>query len=72
MSDLTVFERRMEAVEHAVADLRRQLDGGPAPADWLDRVTGSISDEAAFLEALEFGRAHRAADRPADEAAEGP
>jgi hypothetical protein len=27
--------------------------------NWIDRVVGSISDEALFLEALEYGRQHR-------------
>jgi hypothetical protein len=38
----------------------------------LDETTliGSISDEAAFLEALEYGRAFRQADKPIDESDE--
>ncbi len=32
-------------------------------ADWLDEVTGSVSDEAAFREVLDIGRAFRLADR---------
>jgi hypothetical protein len=67
MVDEAVLEQRLEALERAVADLQRQLAGVPAPGNWLDKVTGSISDEAAFLEALEFGRALRHADRPPDD-----
>ncbi|HBE47848.1 MAG TPA: transferase hexapeptide repeat containing protein, partial [Cyanobacteria bacterium UBA11369] len=32
--------------------------------NWLDKLIGSISDESAFLEALEYGRAFRQADKP--------
>ena len=72
MSNETILEQRLAAVEHAVADLQRLLAGGPTPSDWLDKVTGSVTDEAAFREALEFGRAFRSADRPPDEADEEP
>ncbi|MDB5351863.1 MAG: hypothetical protein JWN86_3110 [Planctomycetota bacterium] len=66
MPDETIPEQRLVVVEHTIADLQRRLEVGPPPADWLDRVTGSISDEAAFLEALAYGRAFRAADYPTD------
>jgi hypothetical protein len=65
------LERRVAAVEQAVAELRKQL-AAVTPVNWLDRVKGSITDEEAFLEALEYGRAIREADRPADEADEKP
>lgn len=67
MLDEALLEQRLAALERAVADLQRRLTGVPAPGNWLDKVTGSISDEEAFLEALEFGRAFRQADRPPDE-----
>jgi hypothetical protein len=66
MSESAVLEHRLEVVEHAVADLQRRFEEVPRPGNWLDKVAGSISDEAAFLEALEYGRALRQADRPAD------
>ena len=50
--------------------LQRRLDAATKPSNWLAKITGSISDEAAFLEALKYGRALRQADRPADELAE--
>lgn len=37
------------------------------PADWLDRVIGSMKDEPAFDEILAHGRAIREADRPAED-----
>jgi hypothetical protein len=66
------FERRLAAVEQAVADLQRRLASIPDPDDWLNRVIGSISDVEAFEEALKYGREFRESDRPADEADEKP
>lgn len=63
-----VLKQRLAAVEQAVADIQRRLAPTPAHLNWLDKVTGSISDEEAFLEALELGRTYRNADRPPDEA----
>jgi hypothetical protein len=67
MIDEAVLERRLEELERAVADLQQRLAVAPASQNWLDQVTGSISDEPAFLEALEFGRTFRSADRPPDD-----
>jgi len=67
MVDGASFEQRLATLERAVADLQRQSTGIPPSCNWLEKVTGSISDEKAFLEALEFGRAFRQADRPPDE-----
>ena len=72
MTESAVLERRLEVVEHAVADLQRRLGDAPSLGNWLEKVAGAISDEPAFLEALEFGRAYRRADRPADEGGEQP
>jgi hypothetical protein len=70
MFDEALFEMRLAAVERAVADLQRRLTGASPSGNWLEGITGSISDEAAFLEVLEFGRAWRQADRPRDEPCE--
>lgn len=70
MPESAVLEQRLEAVEYAVADLQRRLGDAPPIGNWLEKVAGSISDEPAFLEALEFGRALRRADLPADEGGE--
>jgi hypothetical protein len=67
MLDDTLVEQRLSTLERAVADLQCRLHGVPAAGSWLDKITGSISDEAAFLEALELGRAFRQADRPRDD-----
>jgi hypothetical protein len=72
MSKEEEFERRLAAVEQAVADLQRRLAKVPDPDNWLDRVIGSISDVEAFDEALKYGREFRYSDRPADEDDEKP
>jgi hypothetical protein len=72
MIDEVILEKRLATLERAVADLQRRLAGVPVANNWLEKVTGSISDEAAFLQALELGRAFRSADRPPDEPGESP
>lgn len=72
MLDEAALERRLAALERAVADLQRRAGAAPAAANWLEKLTGSISDEAAFLEALEHGRALRHADRPEDQPGDRP
>ena len=67
MLDELTLERRLSALEQAVANLQLRLNGMPTTTNWLEKVSGSISDESAFLEALEYGRAFRQADRPPDD-----
>jgi hypothetical protein len=61
------LERRLTALELAVSELNQKLGGGSVSEDWLQRLKGSISDEAAFAEALEYGRTFRQSDQPVDE-----
>jgi hypothetical protein len=61
------FERRLAAVEQAVAELQRRLANVPDTQDWLYKVAGSISDVEGFEEALKYGREFRYSDRPADD-----
>jgi hypothetical protein len=68
MLNETILEQRLITLEQAVADLQNKFQSKSASENWLEKLTGSISDEAAFLEALEYGRAFRQADRPVDEA----
>jgi hypothetical protein len=70
MLDEAILEQRVAALERAVAELQQRLGGGSPSGNWLDKVTGSVTDESAFVEALEFGRALRHADRPSGEAGE--
>jgi hypothetical protein len=72
MLNETVLEQRLATLERAVAELQDRLCVTPASDNWIEKITGSISDEAAFREALEFGRAFRNADRPPEEAGEVP
>lgn len=72
MLDETMVEQRLTALERAVMDLQRRQAGFPGLGNWLEKVTGSISDEEAFLAALEFGRQFRHADRPPEEPGEEP
>lgn len=67
MSDLPNLERRLEALERAVAEIQRWLADAPAPGNWIEKISGSIPDVEAFREAMEYARAWRHADRPPDE-----
>lgn len=62
-------EERLAAVEQAVLDLRQLVAGRAAAPNWLERLTGSMKDEPAFEEVLEYGRAIRQADRPPEDPA---
>ena len=64
------LEQRLTALERTVADVQNRLASTPASENWLEKITGSISDEPAFLEALEYGRELRHADRPSIELGE--
>jgi hypothetical protein len=62
MINQAILEQRLEDLERAVSDLQQRL-AGAASRGWLGQVTGSISDEPAFFEALEFGRTFCRSDR---------
>jgi len=66
------FERRLVAVEDAVADLQLRLKKMPDSEDWLYKVAGAITDVEGFKEVLEYGREFRYLDRPMDEDNEVP
>lgn len=65
-SNQSILEERVTVLERMVADLKQKVDR-PAAKNWLDKVVGSISDDEAFLKALEYGRELRRADVPTDE-----
>lgn len=67
MLDETTLEQRLVTLEQAVSDLQRKFESKSTSENWLEKLVGSISDEAAFLEALEYGRTFRQADKPTDE-----
>jgi hypothetical protein len=66
MSNENNFEKRLSALEQIVADIQRQIAGSSNCRNWLEKV-GCISDEEAFLQALEYGKYFRYSDRPTDE-----
>lgn len=64
MLDETLLEQRLMTLEKLLADLQNKFEKRTNSENWLDKLIDSISDEAAFLEALEYGRAFRDADKP--------
>ena len=66
MLDQATLEKRLIDLEQTVADLKHKSEADNTPNNWLQALTGSISDEAAFLEALEYGRTFRQSDKPTD------
>jgi len=64
--DEPAFAYSFESNGYAVRQLGQTDDVGP---DWLDRVIGSMKDEPAFDKVLDYGRAIRQADRPAEDQA---
>src|SRR5207302_401595 len=64
MINEAILEQRLANLERAVADLERRVPATPASGTWLEKVTGSISDEAAFLEALNSGQPSGTPTRP--------
>lgn len=66
MLDEAILERRLATLEQEVADLKRKSQSNSISGNWLDKLIGSISDESAFMEALEYGRAFRQADKLID------
>ena len=74
MSTETTIEQRLAAIEQrltAIETTMRQVQSFIPPRtpdpNWLDRVVGSMKDESAFLEAMEYGRAYRQSDRPPED-----
>ncbi|MEQ9373150.1 MAG: hypothetical protein RIG63_29630 [Coleofasciculus chthonoplastes F3-SA18-01] len=67
MANNTSLEKRMVAVEAAIAELQKQL-ANPQPTNWLQQITGSFKDEPVFEEVLAYGRAIRQGDESVLEA----
>ena len=61
---------RLANLERAVAELQNRLSA-PIASDWLEQLTGSISDAQAFETALQYGREIRCTDKPGSDAAPG-
>jgi hypothetical protein len=58
MSTLAELERRLAAVEAAVAELRDQAKA-TLDSNWLEQIAGISSDNPAFDEAIRLGREFR-------------
>jgi hypothetical protein len=67
MSNQTTIEQRLSLLEQTVIKLQNQINQNSQPDNWLEQVIGSISDEAAFLEALEYGKLARYEDQSEEE-----
>jgi hypothetical protein len=63
MLDEITLERRLVTLEQAVSNLQRKVENQPTAENWLQKLIGSISDEAAFIQALEYGRIFRDRNR---------
>jgi hypothetical protein len=64
MPDEITLERRLVALEQVVFDIQRKIESKPTSENWLQKLIGSISDETAFIEALEYGRTFRIRQQP--------
>lgn len=61
MTTDTSLEKRLAAVEAAIAQLQKQV-ATSEPTNWLQQITGSFKDEPAFEEVIAYGRAIRQGD----------
>jgi hypothetical protein len=59
------IEQRVTHLEAELERISRLVSIEPTPPqtttepNWIDRLAGSITNEALFLEALEYGKQHR-------------
>ncbi len=63
-TDVTTMEARLEAVEAAVAELKRKVEVRAVDPDWLDKISGILDDYPEFEEVIRLGREFRMAERP--------
>ena len=67
MSKEEEIERRLAAVEQAVAELQRHVAESNDPRAGLKKLIGSMAGVEGFEEVLRYGREFRHADPPPDE-----
>ncbi len=60
---LAVLEEEVTDLKQDIVDLKQKNIDRLTANNWMDKLVGSISDEAAFLEALDYGRSCRQADK---------
>ena len=66
--DHPTLEERVAALERQLLQLTALLKiDRPVAPNWIERLTGSISYDELFLEALEYGRSLRMQDQPTDD-----
>jgi len=63
MSEAAPIEKRVEALEHQVAELTHHLGRNQSPEDRFRHLSGSFADEPEFDEVLRLGREIREVDR---------
>jgi hypothetical protein len=63
MLDEITLEKRLVTLDQAIKELQDKLESSATSPNWLEKLTGSISDEEAFLQALEYGRAFQLTNR---------
>ncbi len=66
MLDEVKLEQRLITIEKAISHLQNQMNEPTQPQNWIEKMTGSISDEEAFLEALEYGKIWRETEQIID------
>jgi hypothetical protein len=65
MMTTQTIEERVTHLEAELERISRLVPIAPTPPqtttepNWVDRLAGSITNEALFLEALEYGKQHR-------------
>lgn len=65
MTTNPTIEQRVTHLEAELERISRLVSISPTPAqtttepNWIDQLAGSITNEALFLEALEYGQQHR-------------
>jgi hypothetical protein len=65
--EVTDLKQEIVDLKQEIVDLKQKNIDRSTTNNWMDRLVGSITDEAAFLEALDYGRSVRQADRPLDD-----
>jgi hypothetical protein len=59
--DLGTLEKRLTALEAAVADIQRKLAMNATAPNWIEQISGIVKDKEVFEQAMAYGRAWREA-----------
>ncbi len=62
--EVTDLKQEIVDLKQEIVELKQKNIDRLTANNWMDKLIGSISDEAAFLEALDYGRSVRQADKP--------